>query len=235
MRAVFVVLLNDLRRQMRDRPAVAVALLAPVVFTLIATTALGRLSHSFEDTYALVDEDGGLVDDLLVGAVLGQEGARGAISFRRFASTDAPYAAARAGDVAAVFVVERGAGAALRAGEVPGLRVVPSPSHPAGASLAAAIGQAFATQMAANRLAVETALAVPGGGATLSRDELVARARGLRLPLGLDAQAVDDAGKAGLAVYYGPSMARVVLLVVVQRGARGRVAVREHGTFARVL
>ncbi|MBW3602606.1 MAG: ABC transporter permease, partial [Actinobacteria bacterium] len=36
-------------------------------------------------------------------------------------------------------------------------------------------------------------------------------------------------------VYYGPSMARVVLLVVVQMGARGLVAERENGTFARML
>ena len=83
---------------------------------------------------------------------------------------------------------------------------------------------------------MQTALAVPGGNVGgLTTADLQARAARLRLPLAVDRSAVDNVSDASLAAFYGPSMAMVVLLVVVQVAARSLLVERQRRTYDRLM
>lgn len=226
---------NDVRQRMRDRPALAAALLAPVVLALVASFSLTRLTRSFEGTYAIVDRDGGEVGRMLERGIRG-DARFDAVDLTRLGSEAAARDAAADGRIAAAFVVPEGFSEAAYRDEPARLSVIQSPRHPAAATVAGAIADRAMADVRADQLSVVSALTVTGGDVGgLGVADLAARAGAEPSPIRVDDVTLTEAGRASMAEFYGPSMAIVVLLVIVQLSARSLVEERRSGVLRREL
>lgn len=231
-----ILLANDVRRRWRDRPALVAALLAPVVLALIASFAFSRLTRSFEATYAIVDLDGGQVGELLEQGIRADDRFDHVVSLRRYDSEAAARDAATSGRVAAAFVVPPGFTRTAYSGQPVNLRVIQSPRHPTAATVAGAIADRAVADIRADQLSVVAALTVKGGHAGASPvSDLADRAGDVAVPVRIDDRVLDESGGSAAAEFYGPSMAIVVLLVLVQLSARSLVEERGNGVLRREL
>jgi len=233
---------HTLRRQMRDHPAVVVGLLAPIVLTLMAVSALGRLTDSFHARFLVVDQGSGVVGDLLVKGVQADPRVRRTIAISQTQSLDAATRDVRADRATAVFVIPRDFTRSLASNAPGAIRVVLDPADPVGAALAKAVAEQFTSRLSAVQLSTAVAVsdraAFPAGGAgppSLKPDDLAALAARAPVALDLRDELLGGHRSRSLAGYFAPSMAVVTLLVVVQMVSRSLMEERRQGTFHRLL
>jgi ABC-2 type transport system permease protein len=232
-----------LRRQMRDHPAVVVGLLAPILLTLVAVSALGRLTDSFHAKFLVVDQGSGVVGDLLVKGVHGDARARKAVSISQTQSLARATAQVRADKATAVFVIPRDFTRSIAVNAPESIRLVLDPADPVGGALARAVAEQFTSRLSAAQLS--TAVAVndraaqppPAGSpsASLKANDLALLAGRAPPALDLRDELLEGRRHRSLAGYFAPSMAVVTLLVVVQMTSRSLMEERRQGTLNRLL
>lgn len=235
VRVALVVVGNDLRRKIRDRTALLMGIVTPLVMAGVIGLAFGG-GFSFSATIAVVDEDGsalsrGITDGLL-------EGFPPDVPIRlvRAEDRDAARTDLTSGSIDAVVVVPAGFGAAVTAGgstSAPSLVVLVDANKRIGGDVARSIADRVGAQIETSTLAVATALdAETAAGATPDVAAVVADARALDVPIALD-QADVGASYAPVA-YFGASMGILFLFFTVGGSARSLIAERREGTLQRV-
>lgn len=204
MRRVLFLALKDLRQRIRDRTAVTVGLVAPLVLVAIVGAALGDLTSGPRITLAWVDLDGSKDSAALAAAIVaGWPGQ--STELVRFANADEADSAVAGDRAMASVVVPAGFARALAKGEAPPpLRVRTSRSYALGGRLADALvaraWHAFATR-------------------TVPPAPVEVRAPQGRL------RAID---------HYGPSLTVLFLFFQLLGGMRAFGAEAENGTLARL-
>ena len=213
MRAALTITRNDLRRRLRDRSAILVALVLPLAMAGIfglTLSGVGDEDVSFE--YALVDRDGGTAARAF-GEALGQ------IDVVRL--TDDRDAAA------ATFVVPRGFSAAVAAGRPAQLQVVGDVDAPIGTFVARAIAETYGSDVRA----VGASIAALGGAADAGVAE---RAAHVPSPVALvDVTATRK--ELNPKTFFAAGMAVFFLFFTVQLGISSLHEERRDGTLARLL
>ena len=228
MRAVVTIAGKDLRQRFRDRSAIVLAFVAPLVLALIIGGALGSSTIDFHATVAVADEDGGPVAAAFVDNVLGSPELRRSVTTVRV--RDAGEATAMVDDdkADAAFVVPSGYSSDVLGGRRARLRVVTRSSEVVAAAMARGIADEFTARLNAVVLAVNTAVALgqpPPDVAALARQQP-------------PVQAVTSAasrGEPSPASYFGPAMAMFFLFFTVGMAARSLFAERANATLGRLL
>lgn len=234
MRIAWLIAAKDLRQRLRDRSALRVAVVAPLVLALIFSSLLGATTD-FHTTYVVANLDGGLLSRELQDDVIGSLVNAGVADVRTVPSEDAARAAVTNGDASAAFVIPTGFSAAIQAGRPTTLEVVGARDSELGTEIAQSVGQRFGDGVVAVQLSVATVAALaaaPIDAATQGR--IATLASGAPSPIAL----VDSGAslrQLSLPTYFCASMAILFLFLTAQIGMISLFTERRDGTLARLL
>lgn len=236
MRAAFLIAFKDLRQRLRDRSAVAVAFVAPLLLALIVTGAFGSgFADEFQATYAVLDEDSSDLSIAFTKQVLGAPQFKEQIKVVRATSEQEARDFVRTDASSAAFVIPKGFSDAVVGNRRAHIKVLRNPDAEVGSEVAVALANAYTGQINAGRLAVLTTVRASGGALDPAVIVELARAAAReRIPVEL----VDGnigVRKVSGASYFGPAMAIFFLFFTTSFAARSLLAERELGTMPRVL
>ncbi|HEY5904460.1 MAG TPA: ABC transporter permease [Actinomycetota bacterium] len=219
---------KDLRRRLRDRTAVLVALVLPFGLAFIFSLTLGDVeSRGFEATYAVVDRDttGHLPAEFT--ALLER---LDFVTLREAATEDAAGSLADDGTVDAAIVFPEGFTEQVQAGRGGAISVIAAPD----AQIASLVAESLTTSFASNLDAVGLSVAAVAEAGAPADEALVARAQAVAPAAELrTADAADRA--ATQSSFFAIGMAVFFLFFAVEFGVRGLLEEREEGTLARLL
>ncbi len=229
MPAAFVIARKDLRQRLRDRSAIAIGLVAPLLIAALMSFAF-KGTANFHYTLGVVAEDHGPVATGVLRA-LGQPAARQILTVRTFATQGAAASAVRSGTVQAALVIPAGFSAAAQSALPDSLRVLTSVNAAIAGSITSSIASSFVAQINADRLSVEAALAA--GAPASSTAQLVKDATALQIPEQPGHLPV-GANELTAISYYAPAMAIFFLLFMVTFTSRSYFVDRATGMIDRV-
>ena len=226
MRPALVILGKDLRQRLRDRSALLVAIVVPLVlasiFGLIFHDAIGgRLSFQL----GLVDQDHGPAAQAFASSALAPLERRGLITVVREPSLPAGRRAADQNKVAATFVIPAGFSRAVGHDRAAAIRVLGSVDSSIGAQIAQSIARSFAEATNTARI-----VAAATGAKTISAP-LVAS---VPAPVSI-ADVSTKSRQLDAGTFYAAGMAVFFLFFTVQFGISSILAERRDGTLARML
>ncbi|MGZ4372520.1 MAG: ABC transporter permease [Gaiellaceae bacterium] len=226
MRPALIILGKDLRQRLRDRSALLVAIVVPLVlasiFGLIFHNAIGgRVSFKV----GLVDQDHGPAAQAFNSAALAPLERRGLITVVREPTLAAGRSAADQSKVAATFVVPAGFSTAVGHGGTASLRVLGNIDSSMGVQVAESIARSFADGTDTARIVVAAT------GANGISNQLVAS---IPKPISI-ADVSTKRRQLDAGTFYAAGMAVFFLFFTVQFGISSILEERRDGTLARML
>ncbi|MGZ8631397.1 MAG: ABC transporter permease [Actinomycetota bacterium] len=228
MRDAWTIATKDLRRRLRDRTALLVALVLPFGLAYIFSLTLGDVENqAFEATYAVVNE--GTTGDLPEEFIRLLE-SLDFVTLRGAASEVEATTLASDGQIDAAVVFPGAFTEQVQAGRGGTIEVITSPDSSIGALVAESLAGSFASNLDAIGLSVAT---VSEPGAPVD-PELVARVQAV--PPGAEIRTADAEDQAASqATFFAIGMAVFFLFFAVEFGVRGLLEEREDGTLSRLL
>lgn len=222
--ATLVIAGKDLRQRLRDRSALLVAVVVPLVLAAIFGLTLRDVASggvTFE--VALADADRGPAAAAFAREVVAPLERSGLLRVRRAGAREAARLADR-GEVEAAIVLPAGLSRAVAAGRSVELGVLGDPGSPLGVLVARSLAEGFAGRIAAVRLAAAAAGVGPGA----------ARAAAASPPIVL-ADVSTESRELDPTTFYAAGMAVFFLFFTVQLGLTSLLDERREGTLARLL
>ena len=228
MRNAWTIALKDLRRRMRDRTAVLVALVLPFGLAWIFSLTLGGADEGgLEATYAVVSQDaGGHLPDEFTGLLKNQD----FVTLREATSVAEAERLAEDGDIDAAIVFPDGFTEQVQSGGGGEIEVIASPDSSIGSLVAVSLARSFGSSLDAVGLSVA---AVAGVGGEVD-PPLVARAQAIPQAAVIRTAAAADQ-VASQSTFFAIGMAVFFLFFAVEFGVRGLLEEREEGTLSRLL
>lgn len=231
-----VIGLKDLRLRLRDRSAIILAFIAPLVLATIISFAFRNEEVPFQTTIAVADLDRTDLTRSFVEGVREVPALEEAVTLEVVGSEEEARSLLEGEKAFSAIVIPAGFSDAVQAGREAELRVIRMTEAFVSGEVAEALASGFTAEINATRLAIQTAI---DAGALHRSDSpglpaLIDRASQQRIP----AQLVDGpigAREVTTASYFGPSMSIFFLLFTVQFGAIGILRERQEGTLARLL
>jgi linearmycin/streptolysin S transport system permease protein len=224
MRPALLIAGKDLRQRLRDRSALLVAIVVPLVLASI----FGLIFHNVTGgkvtfTFGVVDQDHGPAAQAFEQHVLAPLQRSGLVKIRRESSLAGGRDAVDRGKVAATFVLPAGLTAAFDAGRSAELRVLGSVDATIGAQVADSIAQSYASR--AETLAI---------AARALRGRPPASFAAAASPVAL-ADVSTSNRQLSAGTFYAAGMAVFFLFFTVQFGISSILDERRDGTLARML
>ena len=229
MPACLVIAAKDLRQRLRDRSALVLGLLAPLVIAAVMSVAFAGVD-TFHYRLGLVDADHGPLAGAIRSA-LASPSLRSVVSVRMEPGVDEAMSEVKSRTVDAALVVPAGFSDASTGAHPLDLRVLTSVNNVLAAGVTSSIASSFVAQLNANRLSVATAVAA--GAPSGESSTLAAAASRLTIP----AQMVErPPGAEAIKVvsYYSPAMAIFFLLFLVSFTSRSFFVDRSQGMIERM-
>lgn len=229
MHAVLVIAAKDLRQRLRDRSALVLGFVAPLLIAALMSVAF-RSTETLHSTVTVVDQDRGALASAFV-TMLGSPELSQFVTVRDPVGLEEARHQVDAGTVDAALVIPAGFTASAHGGPVHPITVLGSVDAALAAQVAQAVAESFVAQLNADRLAV--AAAVAAGVPPAQQPALVAEAARLRLP---EQVAGRPAGTKPLSTisYYAPAMGILFMLFAISFGARSFFAEQRDGTLDRI-
>ena len=231
MRAAWLIAWKDLRASVRDRSAIAVAVVAPLVLAFILSSVLP--DEELDVTYGFVDEDGGRVAQAFSTGVLDAI-AKDFATVRELESRSEAVTRAKNDEIAAAFVIPEGFSEAVESGGGGTLEVVGNPESDVGAPIAESIAEAFVRELNSLSLSIATTTTLTGQQPT---EEFIRRVRGvaqgIEPPVALDQESADSR-EFDDKTFFAAGMAVFFLFFTAQLGATGLLRERRQGTLTRL-
>jgi ABC-2 type transport system permease protein len=229
VRAALVIAAKDLRQRFRDRSAIVLVFVAPVLIATLMSFAFSGSTH-FHVTVGYVDADHGVLSRAFADGLRDPD-LRQILTVRRVASVAEARHAVDRRALNAAYVIPSGFSAAVSGGAPRPVTVLGRIDDEVSSEVARSIAESFVAQVNADRLSVATAVAAGAPPAKIA--ELVHAAGGLRLPE--QARAAPMGAHPLKAIsYYAPSMAIFFMLFAVGFGARSFFGERDEGTLDRI-
>jgi ABC-2 type transport system permease protein len=230
MRAVLVVAFRELRQRLRDRSALVLGFLAPLLLTGLINAAF-HSSTNFHTTVGYVDLDHGPVAASFAN-VLSGPGLKGVLTVHDYPDEAAAQSAVRHGRAQAAVLMPIGFSAAVAGtGVTPPVTVLSSADNALASQVAQGLIASFTGQVDANRLSVRTALAAGAPPSALAG--LTAKASALSLPLATELQPLG--GHQITAINYSaPGMGMFFVMFAITFGSRGYFTEQRDGTLERI-
>lgn len=226
---------KDLRLRFRDRSAIVLGFVAPLVIATVMSFAF-KATEDFHMTVVVVDADGSTMGRALVEALRSDELAE-VVTVRTASTRSSAAAMVRDGTVAAGLVIPDGFTDSVTGDEPAALDVLTSVDTPLAGQVTRSIAAGFAAQIDATRLAVTTAIdaRAAGGGTDGPADiaALAARAAADRLPISV-VERSSGARPLKAVSYFAPAMGIFFLFFAVSFTARGWFLEARDGTLQRM-
>jgi ABC-2 type transport system permease protein len=228
VRNAWTIALKDLRRRVRDRTAVLVALVLPFGLAWIFSLTLGGADEGgLEATYAVVSQDaGGHLPDEFTGLLKSLD----FVTLREAGSVAEAERLAEDGDIDAAIVFPDGFTEQVQSGGGGEIEVIASPDSSIGSLVAVSLARSFGSSLDAVGLSVA---AVAGAGGEVD-PPLVARAQAIPQAAVIRTAAAADQ-VASQSTFFAIGMAVFFLFFAVEFGVRGLLEEREEGTLSRLL
>jgi ABC-2 type transport system permease protein len=229
VRDAWTIALKDLRRRIRDRTTLLVAVILPFAMAMIFSQTLSGVGGDrFEANLAVANED-------LEGTLpLEFTELLKSLDFVRLETTGSAAAAdalATAGEIDAAIVFPAGFSRGVEAGGGGTIEVIGSPDSSIGALVATSLARSFVSELNAVGLSVAMAGSQQGGAVDPA---VVARARAI--PPAAEIRPADAEDQvASESTFFAIGMAVFFLFFAVEFGVRGLLEEREEGTLARLL
>ncbi len=232
LRVALIIAGNDLRRRLRDRSALLLGIVTPLVMAGLIGMAFG--GPGFSATIGVVDEDGSDLSTSITASLfdasepdLAIEPIDDLATAREMLDDD---------DLDAVLVIPEGFGSSvpeLADGTPPlPLGVLEDTEKPISGGIAESIANGIGARIAASALGVMTAVGSSPGVDAQELAAIVAASQAIDPPLSLE---LENAGeKYSPVAYFGASMGILFLFFTVGAGARSLILERKEGTLARV-
>jgi len=241
MRAAWTIAVKDLKQRLRDRSAIIVGIIAPLVLAAIFSFVFNPIEDfEFSATYVVVDQDGGPAARLFVDQVLGAMAADDTITVDELDTVEAarvlvdvevdPFAEdVQSADAA--FILPAGFSATVVSADPATIEVLAGRGSQTAAGVAVAVAEQFASQLQTARVAAATAEFY---GLEGDRAEIGLRALGVpNLATVADAEATSKILNG--TTFYAAGLAIFFLFFTVQFGVNGMLEERHAGTLPRLL
>ena len=223
-----VIARKDLRQRLRDRSAITIGLVAPLIIAALMSFAF-KGTENFHFTLGVVASDHGPVATGLIDA-LSQPKVREIVKVQMIGSASIASDEVHKGSVAAALVIPKGFSESVTGSHPLALRVLTSVNNTIAGSFTSSLASSFVAQINADRLAVATALAA--GAPTTSISRLIASASKLQIPESAVRLPV-GANELTPISYYAPAMAIFFLLFMITFTARSYFVDRATGMIDR--
>jgi ABC-2 type transport system permease protein len=225
MRHAWTIAAKDLRRRLRDRTAILVAVILPFGLAWIFGLTIGDIeTRGLDATYAVVNEDpGGDLPGAFTGVLEGLD----FVTLRQVDSAARAERLAEDGDLDAAVVFPAGFSDDVRSGRGGTLKVIGSPDSSIASLVLVSITRSFGANLDAIGLSV-TVSGSPADPALIERAQAVPPAAIVR---SVDA----DNRVASQSTFFAIGMAVFFLFFAVEFGVRGLLEERDDGTLARLL
>jgi ABC-2 type transport system permease protein len=220
---------KDLRQRIRDRSALVLGVVAPLVIAALMSLAF-RGAETVHLTLAVVDLDHGAAATGLIGA-LDTPGLRDLVTVVEEPSVADASTAVQGGHAGAALVIPAGFSRSVAGDRPQALTELTNVNNTIAAQVAEAIAQSFVAQVNADRLTVATAVA--GGQAPAAAAAAVVDAHP-SLPVAT-VQRAFGAHQLKVISYYGPAMAIFFLLFTISFTSRSFFVDRDQGMIERML
>lgn len=233
MGAAWRITLKDLLLRLRDRSALIIGIVVPLVLAFIFNAVFGgAFGQEALTTIGFVDEDGGQVAQGLGEALRSLDG-EGTIAVEELDGVTTLRARVEEGGLPAGIVVPSGFSESVLAGEEASLTVIGEVDSPTSASIARGIAEGFATSVEDAQRAVQAVLAT-GGSADPARIAEVAEAAAGAGPL-VEIGTITAADRVlDPTTFYSAGMAVFFLFFLVQVGVTGLIDEEREGTLTRL-
>ncbi len=233
MRAALAIAAKDLRQRLRDRSALILGVVAPLVLALVFSLTGG--SGALHGHFAVVDEDHGQIPGLFLSGPMSDLKGRGIADVAENSSLESATSDVKAGRKDAVFVFPPGFSAAVTEGQPAELTLLVTERRTARTLLAGGVARSFISTVERTGLAVETIVKVENvASADLQRQTLLSAASQVPAPTSVVSDPVvlrqlsDKAYPfAGMAVFF--------VFLTVQFSFLSLHSERADGTLSRML
>lgn len=234
MRAAWRITVKDLVLRLRDRSAILLGIVVPLVLAFVFNAVFGAaFGEGSLATLAFTNADQGEISHGLRD-VLDALAEDGVIEVEVAADAEELRAMVDEGDVSAGIVVPSGLSEAVFAGQEVDVTVVANVDSPTSASIARGIVAAFGSSVADAQRGVQAVLAAEGGGPDPARISEVAEATAQASPaVAIGPVAAADRVLDG-STFFSASMAVFFLFFLVQFGVTGLLDERRDGTLTRL-
>jgi ABC-2 type transport system permease protein len=229
MHPALAIAAKDVRQRMRDRSAIVLGIVAPLVIAALMSLAF-RGAETIHLTVGVVDSDHGAAAAGLLNA-LRSPGLRDLVTVVPETSEGSASAAVHAGRAGAAIIIPSGFTNSVSGSHPLLLTTLTSVNNTVAAQITSSIAQSFVAQVNADRLSVATATAAgePSGSAA-------AALAGAHLSLPIQTvQRTFGAKQLKTISYYGPSMAIFFLLFTISFTSRSFFVERDQGNIERML
>jgi ABC-2 type transport system permease protein len=225
MSPALAIALKDLRQRFRDRSAIVLGFVAPLVIAVVMSAAFRGTEH-FHTDVAVVNHDRGPVSAAFV-AMLSSPGVSEVVHLKTVGGEAQARAQVKDGKLGAAFVVPAGFSDAAHSDAPTHITVLGSVNASIAREVCSSLAESFTAQLQADRLSIAAALASGADPTRLA--ELAAESARLRLPLTVTS---GDLGGRQLTAtsYYAPSMAIFFAFFGIGFGARSFWTERRSGT-----
>ena len=230
MRVAFVIAAMDLRQRFRDRSAIVISVIAPVIIAALMSFAF-RGVENFSFTLGVVNLDRGPVATGLIDSLKAPD-LRAVVTPRQISSVATALAEIRKDKLGAALVIPAGFSANVFSGKPASLTTMRTDNNAIAGDVTSSIASAFVAQVNAARLSLVTALAA--GAPVGSTSRLAQEVAALKIPV----QAVQrpvGAHELNVISYYSPGMAMFFLFFAITYVARSFFTERSAGMVERML
>jgi ABC-2 type transport system permease protein len=219
---------------MRDRSALMIAVVLPLVLAFIFDLVFGSAATPRPFEYAVVDLDRGRIAQAFVTGLLPEIERDGFVTLRRVASAAEARALAADGRIDAAFVIPAGFSTAIESQTATRIDVIGGADSPTGTEVARSIAGSYVAELNATAIAVAAAVPDPARTSPERLAGVVARAVATARPV-----LVEDASAAekilDVKTYFAAGMAVFFLFFTVQFGVASLLDERNGGTLRRLL
>ncbi|HEX2152996.1 MAG TPA: ABC transporter permease [Acidimicrobiia bacterium] len=234
MRAAWRITAKDLRLRLRDRSAIVVGIVVPLVLAFVFNLVFaGAFGEGALATIGFVNADRGEISHGLVGA-LDALSDQGIIEVEEVGDAAELRTLVDEGELSAGLVVPEGFSQAVTAGQQATVTVVASVDGPTSASIARGIASAFGTSVADAQRSVEAVLTSTGGIPDPERISQIASAAAEAAPAVTIGPVAAADRVLEPSTFFSASMAVFFLFFLVQFGVTGLIDERRDGTLARL-
>ncbi len=227
--SVLVIAAKDLRQRLRDRSAIVIGLVAPLVIAALMSLAFQGV-EGFHFTMGVVRIDRGPLTSALVAALRDRD-LRSIVTIRLITDRREAGAALRERSIQAALVIPAGFSSSVVGAHPLALKVLTSVDSATAGDITASLASSFVAQLNADRLSVATALAAgvpPQSAASLAQEAATLRIPEQVLQRGAGAKPLKAVS------YYSPAMAIFFALFLVSFSARSFFADRSQGMIERM-
>lgn len=234
MGAATRIAVKDLKLRVRDRSAIILGIIAPLVLAFVFDLVFGgAFTQELNLQYGLVDRDGSEISRGL-GDALDEIEAQGILTVEAFDSADSAETAVDEGEIDAFILVEEGFGQSVTTNSDASISVIGSVDAQTSTRIAQSIAQQYATGIEATQLAIATTAAAsnvtvtPEFFASLTTDPTTAAFSYSLVDVTAATRQLDG------TTYFAAGMAVFFLFFTVQFGVLGLLEEEREGTLQRL-